>query len=215
MPDFFNKHRLVWNKREFIASALLGVLILFLSLVLNFFAGTYASANASQPVNDVILDNLPVINVDIIFIEGFAIFVVFIFVLLMYEPKSIPFVCKSLALFIIIRAFFMSLTQIGPFPERSPLEAGPISDLLNFTGDLFFSGHTGAPFLMALIFWNLKYVRLAFLIISALFGVTVLLGHWHYSIDVFAAFFITYTIFHLARNIFKSDYKMLLEEVKS
>lgn len=214
MIGLLSKHRVVWTRREFVFSVLLGLLILALSLVLNYFAGTYASANAGWPVNDIILDNLPVMDVDIIFIEGFVIFVFFIIGLLIYEPKSIPFVIKSLALFIIIRAFFMSLTHIGPFPEQSPLEQGPISGLLNFTGDLFFSGHTGAPFLMALIFWKQKFIRIAFLIISILFAVTVLLGHWHYSIDVFAAFFITYTIFHLARNFFKRDYQMLVDEVK-
>ncbi len=214
MMAFLSKHRVVWTRREFVVSVLLGLLILFLSLVLNYFAGTYASANASRPVNDIILDNLPVMNVDIIFIEGFVVFVIFVIGLLIYEPKSMPFVFKSLALFIVVRAFFMSLTHIGPFPEQSPLEPGPITGLLNFTGDLFFSGHTGAPFLMALVFWSQKYIRIAFLCISALFAATVLLGHWHYSIDVFAAFFITYTLFHLARNFFKSDYKMLIEGVR-
>jgi len=36
-----------------------------------------------------------------------------------------------------------------------------------------------------------------FIFLSISFGVIVLLGHLHYSIDVLAAFFITYTIRHI------------------
>lgn len=38
----------------------------------------------------------------------------------------------------------------------------------------------------------------------------VLLGHLHYSIDVFAAFFIVYVIFIIAKRVFKGEYEMLL-----
>jgi membrane-associated phospholipid phosphatase len=84
-----------------------------------------------------------------------------------------------------------------------------IFDKFNFTGDLFFSGHTGLPFLLALVFWDHPWWRRVFVIVSIIFGVTVLLGHFHYSIDVFGAFFITYTIFHIATRLFPRDYMYL------
>ena len=31
------------------------------------------------------------------------------------------------------------------------------------------------------------------------------MGHLHYSIDIFAAFFITYAIYHIAVQIFKKE----------
>jgi hypothetical protein len=37
------------------------------------------------------------------------------------------------------------------------------------------------------------------------------MAHIHYSIDVFSAFFITYTIFHLSEKIFIKDRKMFYE----
>jgi hypothetical protein len=40
------------------------------------------------------------------------------------------------------------------------------------------------------------------------FGVVVLLGHLHYSIDVLSAFFISYGIYRIAEIIFHKD-KML------
>jgi membrane-associated phospholipid phosphatase len=62
---------------------------------------------------------------------------------------------------------------------------------------------------MALIYWDDKPKRYLFLAWSVVFGATVLLGHLHYTIDVFAAFFITYGIYHLARWLFPRDYDLL------
>jgi membrane-associated phospholipid phosphatase len=75
----------------------------------------------------------------------------------------------------------------------------------SFGADLFFSGHTGLPFLMALIFWKNKLLRYSFLFLSVFFGLIVLLGHIHYSIDVLSAFFITYTIWHVSEKLFPKD----------
>lgn len=76
-----------------------------------------------------------------------------------------------------------------------------------FTGDdLFFSGHVGLTYLMALIFWRTPLLRYIYLALSVMFAVVVLLGHLHYSIDVFAAYFITYTIYTMASRWFKHDF---------
>jgi membrane-associated phospholipid phosphatase len=64
------------------------------------------------------------------------------------------------------------------------------------------------PFLLGLIYWDNKILRLIFIATSVVFGTTVLLGHTHYSIDVFAAFFITYSIFHIALYLFKKDWEL-------
>ena len=75
-------------------------------------------------------------------------------------------------------------------------------------GDYFFSGHTGLPFLLTLLFWDNVFLRVLFFVSSIFFGVVVLLGHLHYSIDVLSAFFITYTIYHLSEAFFPKDKKM-------
>jgi hypothetical protein len=79
-------------------------------------------------------------------------------------------------------------------------------DFITSGNDLFFSGHTGLPFLIALIFWDHIYLRALFLGSSVVFGVIVLLSHLHYSIDVFSAFFITYSIYHIAIKLFQNDF---------
>ena len=196
------------SDRAFLFSLIVGILFLAISLVLNYYAGTYATREASNAVTDIILDNLPVVNVDFIFVEGAIILWIFSFLVAIREPKSIPFALKSIALFIFIRSIFVSLTHIGPFPDHIYLESNRVFDKINFGADLFFSGHTGFPFLFALIFWENKWLRVIFIGASFFFAASVLLGHLHYSIDVFSAFFITFGIFHLAKYFFKKDYDM-------
>jgi membrane-associated phospholipid phosphatase len=62
---------------------------------------------------------------------------------------------------------------------------------------------------MALILWDNRLLRYIFLCASVVFGVVVLLGHLHYSIDVFAAFFITYGIYQIATKLFKKELHLL------
>lgn len=209
MQNILYKHRELWPKKEFFVSVAIGIGLLIVSLGMNYVAGTYANARASNSVTDIILSNIPALDVDGIFIQGFEIFILFLVGVLFYEPKALPFSLKNLALFIFIRSFSISLTHIGPFPQVTSLNTNSLIQVFNFNGDLFFSGHTGIPFLLALIFWKQKTLRLIFLCISILFGAVVLLGHYHYSIDVFSAFFITYTIFHLGKKLWPKDYAML------
>ncbi|MCI0479093.1 sphingomyelin synthase family protein [Candidatus Uhrbacteria bacterium] len=208
MRHIMRRHADLWRRKDFLLSAVSGFLIFIGSLVVNYAAGTYASAKASNAVTDILLDILPTMNVEILFIEGFAIFACFLATILILQPKHLPFVLKSLGLFVLIRSFAMSLTHIGPSPEQTVLDAGRITNLLNFTGDLFFSGHTGTPFLMALVFWRDRWLRIVFIGFSVLFAATVLLGHLHYSIDVFAAYFVTYTIYRLACRFFRKDHAL-------
>jgi hypothetical protein len=84
---------------------------------------------------------------------------------------------------------------------------------------MFFSGHTGMPFLLALIFWDNKPLRYILFSASLIFGVSMILGHLHYSIDVAAAFFISHSIYRIGRRLFSADYKLFhkseLEEINS
>lgn len=211
MEQLIQKHKFHWSQRTFAVSVILGFCLLVVSLVVNYNASVYATANASNAVTDIILDRLPVWNVDFVFIDGALFFILFMASLLAYKPQYIPFVLKSTALFIIIRSVFIMLTHIGPVSQASPLIINNFNRFFIFGGDLFFSGHTGLPYLMALIFWDRKILRNIFLSVSVLAATTVLLGHLHYSIDVFAAFFITYAIFHIAERLFYRDYEYSLQ----
>ncbi len=206
MKEHFNKIKKHFYDKKFIVSLAVSFLFLFISLIINFYAGTYAVKSESSSVTDIVLSNIRVYDVDGIFIYGAIIFWIFITLVCFFEPKRLPFTLKSIALFTVIRAIFISLTHIGPFPTQMIIEGGKFMQKFSpGGGDLFFSGHTGLPFLMALIFWNNKIIRYICLASSFIFGVTVLMGHLHYSIDVLSAFFITYAIFDITKYLFKKD----------
>ena len=202
------RYKEVIKDKNFIWSVCLSGFLFITSLIVNYFAGIYATEIASSPVTDIILSNTKVYNLDGIFVYGSIAVWTFLILLCIYWPKRIPFTLNSLALFITIRAAFISMTHIGLFPTHIPVDTTGIISYFTFGGDLFFSAHTGIPFLLALIFWNQKALRYVFLISSIIFGIVVLLAHVHYTIDVFSAFFITYTIFHLSEKFFKEDREM-------
>ena len=211
MENWRKKYYHYFQNRSFLASFFWSCGFLAVSLVVNFYAAVYAAERASNPVTDIILNNIRVYDVDVFFIYGPILLLIFLTYLLLVEPQKLPFVLKSISLFVLIRSGFITLTHIGPFPTHLVLD--PTSFITHFTSanDLFFSGHTGLPFLLALMFWDNKNLRFVFLGFSILFGVVVLLGHIHYSIDVLSAFFITYSIFQICKFLFEKEWQMFFE----
>lgn len=203
------KYKTLFSNKQYLASVAVGIFLLGVSLIVNYITGLYATRNAGNSVTDLLLNNLPVFDVDVFFVYSAIALLVFIIVLIWREPERLPFVIKSIALFVLIRAIFITFTHLGPIPDGIPLPSDNPIRWFTFGGDFFFSGHTGLPFLMALIFWEEKIIRYILLATSILFGAVVLLGHLHYSIDVFAAFFITYGIADLAKKFFAKDYALI------
>lgn len=201
---FFTDKKIL--KHTFIAFAML-----FLSMIINFYAWRYASISQSNSVTDLILSNIPTYNVDYIFVYG--TFLAFLWLLLycIKNPFQLPYIVKVSALFISIRCVFIILTHIWPDPTM--VDIGSATTLFSifghfsFSWDLFFSGHTWLPFLLALVFWKNKILRYLCLCVSLSFAVIVLLGHLHYSIDVLSAFFIAYGIYHMSMKLFSKEKK--------
>lgn len=202
-----------FRQKDFILSFLISLVMMCVALVVNFYAGTYATLNASNSVTDIILNNIRAFAVDDLFSDGTTIFAVFSLIICLLYIKRLPFIFKSLSLFILVRSVFINLTNIGPFPSQVIISPEDIISKFSFAGDLFFSGHTGIPFLLALIFWDIKILRYTFLGGSFFFATIVLLGHLHYSIDVLSAFFITYTIYHIAKIVFKKDLNLFEKDI--
>lgn len=212
-PPFTYKN-LFARERRF--SLLVALAMLGVSFVLIHFAFAYALEYSLRPtstyVGDVLLDNLPVINLNFLIVEG-ALFAILASVLfLLWHPRYILFALKALALFIIIRALCMSLTHVGIYPGHVDPGIGFFDTIyvyLNLQSGFFFSGHTGLPYLAALIFWDRPIARVPLLLLSLVFGVAVLLAHVHYSIDVFAAPFMVYGIFKITQYFFPRDYALV------
>lgn len=204
------------GRKDYVASVLVAFLAFGASVYANYLATAFAGLRSSNSVTDLILSNTPVYNVDGFIVYGVFAFILIVTALLSSHPKYLPFTLYSLALFFFIRAGFISLTHLGPYPDELPITVessiGMYFSNLFFGNDFFFSGHTGAPFLLALLYWRRPLLRYLFLGWSVSFAIAVLLGHMHYSIDVASAYFITYAIYHLAIWAFPREYALFHEE---
>ena len=216
MSELISRHKVHWTDPSFIVSTIWGIVLLVVGVIATTFANQYAVLTGKNPVTDIVLSNVRVFDVDWIVNYGPVLIVILVVLILLARPSAIPFTVKSLALFIIIRAGFISLTHLGQFEPQLIL---PTSSFLNFlgggnSGGLFFSGHTGAPLMLGLIFWDNKLLRYGFIALAVVLGVGMLLAHLHYTIDVVGAFFITPTIYGLAERLFKKDYRLLMKDAQ-
>jgi len=214
MHNIYLIHKHFWSK-PVIKSFLAGVLLFMVALTGQHYAYSYIDKRVNGThVGDLILDNIPTINLDFFIIQGALITTLLALLLFLLKPKYLIFSIKALSLFIIARSFFISLTHLGVNLNQITLNTerigfGLYEFLYHGKNDFFFSGHVGAPFLCALILWKEKFWRYLFLVISVIFGASMLLAHMHYSIDIFAAPLITYSLYAISKKIFKKDFDLI------
>jgi len=154
-------------------------------------------------MNDLLLNALPVMNVSI---PTFA--------LIWFTAGLTIFRCyqhPQLAIKFIWGFFFLCVARIitiSVVPLNPPANLIPLMDPLSnkfyggiyITKDLFFSGHTSTQFLMFLCLTKKTDKTIAF-ISSILVGILVLVQHVHYTMDVVAAFPLTYIVYRLAKKV--------------
>lgn len=202
----FHHWGVLLRDKKFRTSLIIGFLVLFLALYVNYEATLATSDFPVLSVRDLILDHIPTINLSFLYIWGqfFVILLVVLYPILM-RPEVAPFTLKTISAFILIRSFFILLTHLGvpeAFYKIPNISFDNFFGRLFYLNDLFFSGHTGLPFLASLLFWENRFMRYLFFVISVVMATTVLLMHVHYSIDVFAAYFITYSIYKVSDEVF-------------
>jgi PAP2 superfamily C-terminal len=207
METTLRLYRTLFGNRSYVRSVSEGAVFLAASMIAIFAAVTYATVHASNPVTDFVLSRVGPFNVRFLFVYGTFIACAITAGLLAWRPNRLPFALKAMALFLLVRAVFIALTHVAPSPI-DPQKPVPFFNSIFYGSDLFFSGHTGLPFLAALAFWHIPQWRLFYLALTAFFGSIVLLGHYHYSIDVLAALFITYGVFQASRWLFGREYAL-------
>jgi len=209
--DYFKKGWKSWKKEFWENKYYILIALVFLAIAsfANYYSGVYVTNVNAQTVPDLILDHIGPYDFSFIFSYGYLLIMVIFFgyPLFFHIGKFHKFL-GAFALLLIIRSFFIIFTHL-----QSPLTAIPVHfpgiiQNLSFTNDLFFSGHTAFPFLGFLLSEN-KFLKYFFLFSSIIMAVTVLLMHVHYSIDVFAAFLITYASVKLFEDINKKFKKRL------
>lgn len=198
-----------WKKdiKSNMKGIIFSLVLLALSLGVFRVAGDFVSDHPWSDVPDMILNSFGPYDLTIIFIYLFvAVVGVYVFYPLIYHPKEMPYIFTVLSIFIFVRSLFILFTHIGLPSDAIIIDAHWPLSFLTFSNDLFFSGHAGLPFLGYLIFRK-KHKGVAYFMMasSIILAITVLLMHVHYSIDVFAAYFITYGIYKIGNKCFKVE----------
>lgn len=199
--------------REHIRSLINAFILLALAVIFQYYASAYVDRVPSNSVADLFLSILPVVNLNFIIVEGALCAIALSFLLILAKPHYLLFTLKAVAIFIATRAVFISVTHIGIYPTQIGPDPTGFFDRtytgLGLEAGFFFSGHTGLPFLMGLIFWDEKLWRYIYLVLSIIFGIAVLFAHVHYTIDVLAAPYMAYGIFKMSQYFFAEDYKLI------
>ena len=205
LQNTINNYKLLFKKEHWLMSMLFACIFLLCSFWLSILSNRYASSLVGPALGDIVLDHMPLVDVSALHIYGASLFWVYILCVCLFRPQVLVFALKTTALFLIVRSAFVVMTHMGP-PENL-LELPPnIAALYIYKGDLFFSGHVGGPFLFALILWEYPLLRVLCICTAIFFSVVVLLGRIHYSIDVFASYFIAHSVCVMAKRIFAHDF---------
>ncbi|MBP9765660.1 MAG: phosphatase PAP2 family protein [Candidatus Pacebacteria bacterium] len=203
MKELLRSYKQVFTHKKTLQNMLIGTLLFAFGLFVTYFAYAYTTTIKGPVAEDLFLSNLPTLEVSfwfffaIFFMGGIAI------ILSLLNPRRAPFILIATGIFFAVRAFFLILTHLSP--PNIQYYAG-----FSTGTDLFFSGHVGYAFLLALLFWRNRFFKILFIALSIVMAGLVLLGHLHYSIDVFSAYFIVYVVFIFSKRIFKGEYEMLL-----
>lgn len=184
----------------------LSLIFLLIAILFHYISGNFVMNNPDTVVvPDLLLSRLPYIGLPLVHVYLF-IFTVFIFFTypLFFRTNKLHLAIAYFSLFTMVRSIFICLTHLQTPSIQSPVLYFPkILQPFAFQNDLFFSGHTGLPFLGFLLYFDRKFLRYFFLLMSIILGTLVLLMRLHYSIDVLAAFFITYGVFKISQKIFE------------
>lgn len=224
MNQNYKKNKLLLNISEFYRSLApvvrskylyLALLIFISGTGLNIASQTYLNNYVMEGktlpmLSDLILDNLPVLNVSLYY-DIFAlipIILVLIYIAHKKDYNRIPFILTISGIFYIVRGIFIVLTPFGNppmFNGSDPLFNG----FAKYDLGVYPSGHVGNVFLMFLLVKDKGY-KLLILICLILVIITLFLSHGHYSIDILSGLFFSYAI-----RAFGEKYLAMFEVGKS
>lgn len=154
------------------------------------------------PSPDLLLGILPVLDLRFLYLWGPPAFVAFLVVVAVWrERPRLAYLARMVAGLILAKSVLMVLTPMripaGALPVEGTFFYDTLGRFFTVRNDLFFSLHTALPFLGCLLLSD-SWARGACLAFSLAMAATVLLSRMHYSVDVAAAYFVTYAFCRLS-----------------
>lgn len=133
-------------------------------------------------------------------------------IVLIKHPEKLLLAFQTYTAIIIVRIIAMYLMPLEA-PGKLIVLKDPLVEMFgsgeSLTKDLFFSGHIATLFLLFLVVES-KRLKYIFLVSAVIVGVSIVLQHVHYVIDVFAAPFFTYVCFTVVSSL---NFNKLKQEV--
>lgn len=186
------------NKVEIVITFLLLTLVLL--ALTNFL--NYIESRKGVVLSDPILNLFNPIDLTWLTFALIYVSIVVAIITLAQNPKRLLFAVQLYTLMVVVRIIAMYLLPLEP-PAKMIILTDPFVEFFGtgqtLTKDLFFSGHTATLFILYLVSEK-KIIKITFLISTILVAIAVLLQHVHYTIDVFAAVFFTYTCYRILSN---------------
>ncbi|VVB78876.1 Uncharacterised protein [uncultured archaeon] len=189
----------IWSNKYLI---LISLIFLLIAVILDLTAGNYVTRTPAVAASDLVLDHIPVVDLDFFYVYGIITVIAVLFLYpLFFKVNNFHKVIAQFSLLVMIRSIFICFTHLALPTDALDFHVPQIFSYFNFKNDLFFSGHAAIPFLGFLLFPE-KKIRYFFLFFSILLSGVVLLMHVHYTIDVLSAFFITFGTFKIGEWFF-------------
>jgi len=193
--EMFNSLVPVFKSRYLYVSIIMFLAGGALNIASQTYLHNYIIEGKTLPMlSDLILDNLPSVNVALWY-DIFAlipIFIILIYIVHKKDYKRIPFFILMSAIFYIVRGVFIVLTPFGnppAFTGSDPLFNG----FAKYDLGVYPSGHAGNVFLLFLLVKDRIY-KWIIMICLILVIITLFLAHGHYSIDILSGLFFAYAI---------------------
>jgi hypothetical protein len=196
-----------WKNKKFRLLFIIAVTGLTTCAVVARSLFTYIQERNGKVLSDVVLETLPAYDLSLWIFSFLYIFILLGIGYLLVQPYQL---LLGLQVFFWVTVFrFTCLVLIPLNPPRGLIElSDPFLDHFFYRGtvitkDLFFSGHTCVVFVFVLVIRHTT-IRIAFIIVTALIGVMLLVQHIHYTVDVLAAPAFTWLAYKFSQVILKS-----------
>jgi hypothetical protein len=181
----------------------LASVLFVVALYADYRCGTYVTFRNSVKVPDLILDRLPSVDLSFLFTYGYMALIVGMFSYPIFRRiRMLHVVGIQFSLLLILRSVFMIFTHMSTPADAISVHFPGVFSKLYFENDMFFSGHTAMPFLGFYLFRH-SVLRYVYLVGAIVMGMVVLAMHVHYSVDVFAAFFMTYASYQMGNTLLR------------